>query len=561
MPHDSITLTAQPRYFVASNQNIFADMVETGGRLITEPRTNKRPRSKKAKMRYAAYLRISSEEQVGNFSIDAQKRAIETWVIARGGLLVKVYVDEAQSGRTVDRPGLLQMRREAKRRKFDAVVVHKFDRLARNRTDALAFKSLLRHDYGVKVFSVSEPSEDSDGPIGVLIEGVMESVAHWYSQNLAAEVAKGKKERGNQGLHNNRAPFGFRKNKDKVLVPDEANLPGLKLAFETYAEGKHSDAEIAQLLNETGYISTTGRPFSKDTVRDMLRNRTYLGKVKYQRYSRHTNGKRDFSAPVEWFDGQHGAVISKELFEQCQRVRDQRSTHHQATTRYNHYLLRDIAYCYKCCSNHPGEETFKSYGKMRPQGQRGGAQRYYRCRARELGYECDQKGVPVEVIDDQVVNILMNLKPPKDWRAGITNAMADLLGDQDLEERLKELKQRIQRMDVRWDNGFFTDEKEYIEQRLRLQMELEQLTPVSDQDFQLAVETLENFPAHWERLEGQEEARHDLIKLLVERAYIQDDKVVAMTLRSNYHLVLGHNVKGSTEVSIDPVYTSGSDGI
>jgi hypothetical protein len=36
--------------------------------------------------------------------------------------------------------------------------------------------------------SVSEPSEDSDGPMVALIEGIMESVADWYSQNLAADA-------------------------------------------------------------------------------------------------------------------------------------------------------------------------------------------------------------------------------------------------------------------------------------------------------------------------------------------------------------------------------------
>lgn len=160
-------------------------------------------------MRYAAYVRVSSEEQVDNFSIDAQKRAIQTWVVARGdGVLVKVYADEGKSGRTAERPGFLRMRRDARKGKFDALVVHKFDRFARNRTDALAIKSLLRYDYGIKVFSVTEPSEDSDGPIGALIEGIMESVADWYSRNLGTEVAKGKKERGNQGLHNNRALLG-----------------------------------------------------------------------------------------------------------------------------------------------------------------------------------------------------------------------------------------------------------------------------------------------------------------------------------------------------------------
>ena len=70
-----------------------------------------------------------------------------------------------------------------------------------------------------------------------------ESVADWYSRNLAAEVAKGKKERSTQGKHNNRPPFGMRKNEDKVLVPDEKELPGLLLAFNSYATGKYSDKQ------------------------------------------------------------------------------------------------------------------------------------------------------------------------------------------------------------------------------------------------------------------------------------------------------------------------------
>ena len=65
---------------------------------------------------------------------------------------------------------------------------------------SLAIKSLLRHDYGIKVFSVSEPSEDSDGALGALIEGIMESVADWYSRNLAQETVKGKRETRSAGL-------------------------------------------------------------------------------------------------------------------------------------------------------------------------------------------------------------------------------------------------------------------------------------------------------------------------------------------------------------------------
>lgn len=514
-------------------------------------------------MRYAAYVRISSEEQIGNYSIDAQKRAIESWVVTNGGILSQMYVDEGHSGRTKDRPAFKQMRQDARKRKFDAVIVHKFDRFARNRTDALAIKSLLRHDYGIKVFSVSEPSEDSDGPMGALIEGIMESVADWYSQNLAAETAKGKKERSHQGKHNNRAPFGMKKNEDKVLVPDENELPGLQMAFEQYATGNYSDNMIAEMLNKAGYRSKTGRPFSKETVRDILQNRTYLGKTKYQKYKRRANGSRSFDEPVEWFEGQHEAVIDEELFEKCQQVRANRRTHRKATPKLNPYLLRNLIYCYDCCSDTPEGNTFRNYGKLRPQAQsKGKRYRYYRCRSKELGYQCNQKAMRAEELEQQVVSILMQLKPPKEWRKGITKSIGELIGEKNLEERIEEIKDIINRMDMRWDNGLFLDEADYMKKRIELQLELEQLNPVTDNDLEQAADLLLNFKYHWERLEGDNEGQHELVKLIVERIYVSDKEVKAITLRSNYHLVLGHKTNEPTYQEVDPfLYQSGSDGI
>ena len=203
------------RFFTVPRFDTTADAPVLKAHLRQPDETIKRVCVKENKiMRYAGYMRVSSEEQVGNFSIDAQRRAIEEWIKAQGGKRVKAYVDEAQSGRTADRPVFQEMRRDARKSRFDALVVHKFDRFARNRTDALTIKSLLRQDCGIKVFSVTEPSEDSDGPIGALIEGIMECVADWYSRNLATETAKGKRERARQGHHNNRPPFGYDKTKE-----------------------------------------------------------------------------------------------------------------------------------------------------------------------------------------------------------------------------------------------------------------------------------------------------------------------------------------------------------
>src|SRR5258708_1893069 len=200
-------LVAQPRFFIMPKLD---DRLKE---IIYQPAGYEKRQLTKEKqiMRYAAYMRISSEEQVGNYSIDAQKRAITAWVQAQSGQLVKLYIDEAQSGRTAQRPAFLQMRQDARQSKFDALIVHKFDRFARNRTDALAIKSLLRYDYNIKVFSVTEPSEDSDGPIGALIEGIMECVAEWYSRNLGSEISKGRREKFMQGYHNNEPPFGLKR--------------------------------------------------------------------------------------------------------------------------------------------------------------------------------------------------------------------------------------------------------------------------------------------------------------------------------------------------------------
>ena len=270
----------QPQFFTSLK---FKDLAEDSPLQELNPATQKKTRLKKEKqMRCAAYLRVSSEDQIGNYSIEAQRRAIIAWVKAQEGVLVKTYVDEGESGRKADRPGFQQMRRDARKKQFDAVVVHKFDRFARNRTDALAIKSLLRYNYGIKVLSATEPSEDSDGPIGALIEGIMESVAEWYSRNLGAEVRKGVKERHNQGIHNRKPPFGYKRGKDKVLVVDQHEAEGVRMAFEAYATGKYSYSAIAELLNEHGYRSTSGRVFSRFTIREILRNRIYLGEVSYR---------------------------------------------------------------------------------------------------------------------------------------------------------------------------------------------------------------------------------------------------------------------------------------
>lgn len=558
MPNESHADKSQiglPTFFKPLQKDVFKRLATDNGELTDSDKPPKRSK----KMRFVGYARISSEEQVGNFSIDAQTREIKAWVKVQGGVLTNIYIDEAQSGRTSNRPQFQQMRTDARKRMFDAVVVHKFDRFSRNRTDSLAIKALLRHDYGIKVFSVTEPSEDSDGPMGALIEGIMESVADWYSRNLSAETSKGKKERSLQGMHNNAAPFGYKKNEKKILIPDENEVAGLRLAFEKYATGKESDTSVAKLLNEAGYKSKTGRPFSNETVRSMLQNQTYLGKVRYSKSKYRTDGSRVYGE-IEWHDGKHDGIIDDELFKRCQAARASRRTHQQSTKKYNPFPLRALAYCYECACNPPEENPFRNYGKLRAQSA-GNGSRYYRCRAHQLGYKCNQKGVHADNLENEVIGIIKHLKPKSTWRTDIRQSFNDILGEDDIDEKTAEIKERMRRMDMRWDNGFIPDEQEYFEQRLKLQYELEELIPIPQDDLEDAANVLGQFDKQLGKLKGDLEEQGKLIGNIVERVYVQDKAVVAMTLKSNCHLVLGHKVKEPTSVEIDPFYTNGNDGI
>ena len=131
----------------------------------------------------ALYARVSSDRQDVDLSVAAQLRALRDHAHKNGYLVVREYVDEAESGRVADRPEFRKMLDEATKpdAPFEEILVWKFSRFTRKREHAVAFKSMLRRK-GVRVVSITEQADDS--PTGKLLEGIIESVDEFYSENL-----------------------------------------------------------------------------------------------------------------------------------------------------------------------------------------------------------------------------------------------------------------------------------------------------------------------------------------------------------------------------------------
>ncbi len=105
--------------------------------------------------------------------------------------IVKNYFDNE-----IKRPEFLRMIEDSKKKIFDYVLVYQLDRFARNRYDSANYKAKLKKN-GVRVLSAKENiTEDASG---ILIEGVLESMAEYYSAELSQKVKRGIRESYEKG--------------------------------------------------------------------------------------------------------------------------------------------------------------------------------------------------------------------------------------------------------------------------------------------------------------------------------------------------------------------------
>jgi site-specific DNA recombinase len=506
--------------------------------------------------RFAMYLRYSSEMQ-NEISLEEQEAACRRWIASRGGRIAGVFKDGAETGWTLNRPGLVEMNRQAAKGAFDALIVWKFDRLARDPTHAMVIKGYLRHQRGLKLFAIEGGSADDDGTIASwLNEQIYAVFAALYSMNLSVDTKRSKYHRAVEGKFNGSVPpFGFILVTEKEATDDrpaglyiELRAAALvRRIYRMYATGDHSDHTIAQWLNERPYVAKLRagqKPFSKESVRDILQNRHYTGRVCYaETLYRGTlgEGKRSNRKRKTWFDGLHTPIVDDELFEVCQEVRRQNTKVRRHPGVVHTYLLQDKVFCARCMGRKPLDIEDANYGKMRAGWLKRLDTGSYRCQARDRGYHrCEQSYVLAEDIDAQVVNVLKNLTIPKGVTERIDAAIAQNVQHETSLEQIAELTERMKRVDLSWENGFLNPD-EYIAKRRAIQSEIEALRPLAYDNLEEAVDLARNFNTYWDvcaEVENPDAARQQLLDKFVDRVFVYDDVVVGIALYADFSVVL-----------------------
>lgn len=264
----------------------------------------------------AAYIRVSTDDQV-EYSPASQLEKIQEYTKRNGYILPQEYIftDEGISGRnTSKRPAFNKMIGIAKQKPkpFDAILLWKFSRFARNREDSIVYKSMLRKQCGIDVISISENL--GDDKMSVLIEALIEAMDEYYSINLSEEVKRGMTEKVSRGEAVTAPSFGYNIENGKY-VPDEKTAPIVKKIFNDYLNGIGM-RRIAQTVSDSGYRTKRGNRFENRTIQYILNNPVYIGKI---RWTPTGKTRRDFDNPDTMIiDSSHKPLIDMDTWNKVQ---------------------------------------------------------------------------------------------------------------------------------------------------------------------------------------------------------------------------------------------------
>jgi site-specific DNA recombinase len=333
------------------------------------------------------YLRVSSKEQAEKggeaegYSIPAQREACRRKAGSLRAAVVEEFVERGESAKTADRPELQRLLDFIREQSVKYVIVHKVDRLARNRADDVAI-SLAIHQAGAELVSVSENIDQT--PSGLLLHGIMSSIAEFYSRNLATEVIKGSVQKAKNGGTPGRAPIGYLNvrrmmegREIRTVEPDPERGPLMAWAFEAYASGDWTIRGLLDELTARGLTTVPGKrgpgkPLEVSHLHRLLRHPYYIGVVRYRGVL---------------YPGKHEPLTTPEIWHEVQKLLTAKNYAGEKQRKHPHYLKGSV-YCGQC-----GSRLIVTYAT----GRRGGTYPYFICVGRQQKRSaCKQRAIGIE---------------------------------------------------------------------------------------------------------------------------------------------------------------------
>ena len=457
-------------------------------------------------MNAVIYARYSSSNQREE-SIEGQVRECKAYAEKNGQTIVGIYIDRARSARTDNRPDFQKMIKDSSKKKFDTIIVWKFDRFARNRYDSAHYKHLLRKN-SVQVISATE--NIAEGSNGIIMETFLEGMAEYYSADLSEKVIRGITENALKCKFNGGVvPLGYVVDKEHHLQIDPLTAPAVLDAFQNYADGK-SMKEVAEDMCCKGIRNNRGGKITFNVLTHMFHNRRYIGEYKYRDII-HPNG-----IP---------AIVPLDLFE---KVQDRMAQTKKAPAKHkaeDDYLLSPKLYCGKCNRLMVGESGTSKTSKKH---------HYYKCSGVKKFHDCNKKTIGKDALEAIVLKQIENVYMDDNLIEKIANEVLKEQAKENttlplLKKKYAETVKGISNMLDAIQNGILTESTKERLESLELQ-KADLSLKITKEELERPLLTKEQIIEWLKDLRKYGTKRLDhkrrLINTFVNSVYLYDDKIV-----------------------------------
>lgn len=369
----------------------------------------------------ACYVRVSTESQLENYSIEEQTKRIEAHCVSKGWGIYRIYTDPGYSGGNTDRPALKEMINDIKNNRIDVVIVYKLDRLSRSQKDTLTLIEDVFKKNNVDFVSVHE-TFDTSSPYGQIMIGLLSGFAQLEKEQIKERFTMGRIGRGKAGHYHGgpTAPTGYdyirgTENEKGKLIVNEYKASQVREVYDRFLSG-YSINSIQRYMHDK-YGGWT----SHALVINVLRNVHYIGKVIFKGII---------------YDGLQAPVIDADTFEKAQMLlkseqRENNKTSSQKTPFRASYLLSSLVYCNKCGARYSGNHG------------------YYKCYSRAKSDKkyivdpgCKNKNWDIEKLDSLIIEQTGQLKHGNKYIESLFNIKKE---EPDID--VKVLKDRIKAID------------------------------------------------------------------------------------------------------------------
>ncbi|WP_010279078.1 recombinase family protein [Paenibacillus senegalensis] len=383
------------------------------------------------KLKAVMYVRVSTEEQAKEgYSVSAQIAEIKRYAELNGYEIIDEYIDEGASGKNISgRPQMNRLLKDSNQQKFGVVIIYKIDRLARKLMDSLKIYETLERNK-VSLISLNEKF-DTTTAFGRTIFQMSCSFAELERNSIVERVKLGMDQRATEGKFNGGRVLGYN-NIEKKLVINDSEAVIVRKIFDYANQGLGFKA-ITRRLNETGYRTKNDKAFSVFSIKTILNNPLYIGKIRYNQVKdwaeKRRKGKNEAFILVE---GVHEPIISTELWESVHKKLKQRS--YKPSRSHQPYILSGLIKCPQC-----------GHGMVpaRSKGAGGKSYRYYVCgQFHNKGKAvCSSNMIRADIAEEQVLQEFQKVSSRPDILHKLVEKINSIRSNADVP--LKEEKQAL----------------------------------------------------------------------------------------------------------------------